>query len=95
MNSREENVSPAPKLGQQHLSGQLKIQKSKARGKLMRYFSHYNRNGLKQNSTVELVEGELTDINEGQHTTISSNTIEGEKSTNAASNLGSAPVAGG
>ena len=83
------------KLGQQHLSTQLKLQKAKARGKLMRYFSHYNRGGKKQNSSIDLGDGEVTELNEtqantNQHTTISSNNQDG--STNAVSNLGSARV---
>lgn len=83
------------KLGQQHLSTQLKLQKAKARGKLMRYFSHYNRNGKKHNSSIDIGDGDVTELNEtqantNQHTTISSNNQDG--STNAVSNLGSARV---
>ena len=83
------------KLGQQHLSTQLKLQKAKARGKLMRYFSHYNRGGKKQNSSIDIGDGEVTELNEtqantNQDTTISSNNQDG--STNAVSNMGSARV---
>ena len=85
----------AYKLGQQHLSTQLKLQKAKARGKLMRYFSHYNRGGKKQNFSIDIGDGEVTELNEtqantNQDTTISSNNQDG--STNAVSNLGSARV---
>ena len=83
------------KLGQQHLSTQLKLQKAKARGKLMRYFSHYNRDGKKHKSSIDIGDGEVTELNEtqantNQDTTISSNNQDG--STNAVSNLGSARV---
>ncbi len=61
----------------------------------MRYFSHYNRQGQKINSSVELGDEETTELNEtqpntNQHTTISSTNQDG--STNEVSQIGSARV---